>query len=252
MARGRAQPLHFRVRAILTFHSIDDSGSVLSFPAAKLEALLACLERASMPVMDLDALLAPGTRRGVALTFDDGMRSVHANALPVLRDHAVASHLFLATGAVGRDNRWPGQPEWSPSFEMLGWDEIEALHAAGMRFESHTHAHPDLRALDEAAMALECDRADEAIERRLGRRPAYFAYPYGRFDDRARAFARRRYRASVTTVLRELEGGEDPAALPRIDTYYLRPSWMHRRLDSPLPRAWLAFRGVLRRLRGST
>ncbi len=252
MAPTLPQPLHFAVRAILTFHSIDDSGSVLSFPARTLESLLAGLDEASIPVMDLDTLLAPGTRRGVALTFDDGMRTVHANALPILRDHAVPSHLFLATGAVGGDNRWPGQPAWSPAFEMLRWDEIEALQGAGMRFESHTHAHPDLRTLDEAAMAADCDEADRTIERRLGRRPAYFAYPYGRFDDRSRAFARRRYRASVTTVLRELDGTEDAASLPRLDTYYLRPRWVHRRLDGALPRAWLSLRGLLRRVRGST
>lgn len=239
------------MRAILTFHSIDDSGSVLSFPARSLESLLDALDASALPVVDLDTLLSPAAPRGVALTFDDGMRSVHANALPLLRERRIPSHLFLATGAVGKDNRWPGQPGGSPAFEMLRWDEIEALQGAGMRFECHTHSHPDLRGLDEAAMAAECDEAERLLEARLGRRPAYFAYPYGRFDARSRDFARRRYRASVTTVLAPLAGGEDAAALPRLDTYYLRARWLHR-LDSPRTRAWLALRAVLRRVRGST
>ena len=239
------------MRAILTFHSIDDSGSVISFPPASLARLLEGLARADLPVLDLDTLLGPGTRRGVALTFDDGMRSVYTDALPILRDHAAPSHLFLATAAVGRDNRWSAQPSGIPVLEMLGWSELEALQAAGVRVESHTHTHPDLRAVDTATMNDECERADRLIEERLGRRPAHFAYPYGRHDARTRDAARARYAACATVALGELRGGEDPAALPRIDTYYLRSPRMQDRLDAPLPRAYLRLRGLLRRARGT-
>src|SRR5689334_11658401 len=120
------------MRAILTFHSIDDSGSVVSYPPATFARLLDALAEARMPVCDLDTLLAPTTSRGIAITFDDGMKSLYTNALPVLRDHRVASHLFLATGAVGGNNRWAAQPEGIPEFQMLGWDELEALQRAGM------------------------------------------------------------------------------------------------------------------------
>jgi peptidoglycan/xylan/chitin deacetylase (PgdA/CDA1 family) len=239
------------VRAILTFHSIDDSGSVVSFPPSTFASLLAALDRAKLPVCDLDTLLSPATARGVALTFDDGMRSLHEHALPVLREHNVASHLFLATGAVGGSNRWAAQPAGIPEFEMLDWDQLSRLQEGGMRIESHTHSHPDLRSVDAGRIAEECERADRTIEERLGRRPAYFAYPYGRHDARARDLARARYRASVTVALGELRGGEDSAALPRLDTYYLRSPLVYRHLEGALPRAYLALRGVLRRIRGS-
>jgi peptidoglycan/xylan/chitin deacetylase (PgdA/CDA1 family) len=239
------------MRAILTFHSIDDSGSVLSFPPRTFANFLEALHRAGLPVCDLDTLLAPATRRGVALSFDDGMRSVFTHALPVLRDHAVPAHLFLTTGAVGGSNRWPTQPARAPAFDMLNWDEIEKLQLAGVRMESHTHSHPDLRDLDDRGIAAECGEADRIIEERLGRRPQYFAYPYGRLTTRASDYARGCYRASVTTELREITGNEDFAALPRLDTYYLRASWVFRRLDAVLPRAYLALRGALRKLRGS-
>src|SRR6185295_7569616 len=105
------------MRAILTFHSIDDSGSVVSYPPATFARLLEALAEARLPVCDLDTLLSPDTPRGVALTFDDGMRSLHEHALPVLREHRVPSHLFLATGAVGGSNRWATQPAGIPEFE---------------------------------------------------------------------------------------------------------------------------------------
>lgn len=239
------------MRAILTFHSIDDSGSVLSFPSRTLSGLLEALDQARLPVCDLDTLLAPTTQRGVAITFDDGMRSVFTHGLPILRDHAVPSHLFLTTGAVGGNNRWPTQPAKAPDFDMLNWSEIEKLQQAGMRMESHTHSHPDLRELDEPRIAAECGEADRIIEARLGRRPRYFAYPYGYRNPRATNYARAHYQASVTIELREVSGGEDSAALPRLDTYYLRAPWVFKRLDAALPRAYLALRGALRRLRGS-
>ncbi len=239
------------MRAILTFHSIDGLGSVLSFPPRTFAKLLAALDDAGLPVCNLDTLLDPSTRRGVALTFDDGMRSVFTHALPILRDHAVPAHLFLTTGAVGADNRWPTQLAQSPYFDMLTWAEIEKLQEARIKIESHTHSHPDLRALDDQSIATECDMADRIIEKRLGRRPDYFAYPYGRFTARASDYARNRYRASVTTELRELGSHDDRAVLPRLDAYYLRTSWVYRALDRTPSRAYLKLRGVLRKMRGS-
>jgi peptidoglycan/xylan/chitin deacetylase (PgdA/CDA1 family) len=239
------------VRAILTFHSIDASGSVISYAPVTFARLLAAVREAGLPVCDLDTLLAPSTRHGITLTFDDGMRSVYTDALPVLREHRVPSHLFLATAAVGGENRWAAQPERIPTFEMLRWHEVEALHAAGVRIESHTHSHPDLRTVEDAAIADECERADALIEQRLGRRPAYFAYPYGRHDARTREQVRSRYRGSVTVELRVLRGSEDRAALPRVDAYYLRSSWTFANFELAPVRAYLAARGLLRRLRGT-
>src|SRR5258707_8203499 len=98
------------VRAILTFHSIDDTGSVLSYSLKTLDRLLLALQRSGIPLLDLDTLLRPQTKTGVALTFDDGMRSVFTEALPILGNHSAPAHLFLTTGGVGMTNRWPSQP----------------------------------------------------------------------------------------------------------------------------------------------
>src|SRR5437763_8996597 len=73
------------MRAILTFHSIDDSGSVLSYSPNTFDKLLLALQRSAIPLLDLGTLLRPETKTGVALTFDDGMRSIFTEALPILR-----------------------------------------------------------------------------------------------------------------------------------------------------------------------
>jgi hypothetical protein len=110
----------------VTFHSIDTYGSVLSYPPALFSAFVEALVASDLPVCDLDTLLRVETQRGVVLAFDDGMHSVFDNALPVIRAHAIPAHLFLTTGAVAGDNRWPGQPLHAPRLKMLDWSQIEA------------------------------------------------------------------------------------------------------------------------------
>jgi len=239
------------MRAIFTFHSIDDRGSVISYHPRHFALLLETLAEKRIPVLDLDTLLSPDNRHGVALTFDDGMRSVHRAALPVLRDHGAPAHLFLATGAVDSDTPWPPDAVDGHTFEMLNWDEIGALHAAGVAIECHTRTHPDMRTLSETRMQEECEQADELIGRRLGRRPDYFAYPFGYHDRKVRDFARRRYRGSVTTELRALGAQMDPAAIPRLDVYYLQSEPLIRGIDSLALQAWLAARNLLRNIKGS-
>lgn len=239
------------MRAIITFHSIDSEDSVLSYPPALFARLLTALDRCDLPVCSLNTLLDKATTRGVALTFDDGMKSVARNALPVLRDHAAPAHLFLTTAAVGQDNRWPTQPDDAPCYEMLDWDEIEQLHTAGTLIESHTHTHPDLCQLSAEEIENECEAADNIIEQRLGRKPRYFAYPYGYYDEAAVSTVSRRYSAAVTTRLHCLGAGDDLATLPRLDSYYLRNPWLIDHLDSAMGRLYLQARSLMRTLRGS-
>jgi peptidoglycan/xylan/chitin deacetylase (PgdA/CDA1 family) len=237
------------VRAILTFHSIDQTGSVLSYPPRTFDRLLLAMQRSGIPLLDLDTLLRPQTKTGVSLTFDDGMRSVFTEALPILRSHSAPAHLFLTTGVVGMANRWPSQPVAAPLFEMLRWREIEALQSAGVHIEAHTASHPDLRQLSDDALRAECARADETIASALGVRPRYFAYPYGFNDMRVRSFARERYIGTVTTDMRMLRQKEDPAALPRLDTYYFRKEFLFRNVQSLPTLAYVALWRALRRLR---
>ncbi len=239
------------MRAILTFHSIDASGSVLSFNEQLFDALLANLKKKAIPVYELDSLLSNDVKTGVAITFDDGMKSVYQNALPILKKHEAPAHLFLPTGIIDGDHQITKDLTTPLPYEILDWKEVEALHSAGVRIESHTHTHPDIRLLTVEQIAEECGKADEIIHSRLGRRPRYFAYPFGYHNRRARDIVRARYSGSVTTELRKLGADEDKAALPRLDAYYLRSGVRIRLIDSPLMHAYLSLRNSLRTLKGS-
>jgi peptidoglycan/xylan/chitin deacetylase (PgdA/CDA1 family) len=236
-------------RAVLTFHSIDDSGSKLSFPVKAFRALVQHLLRTGTPIVTFDELRT--LRRGVTLTFDDAIESVARHVLPVLRDLDARSHVFVATDRVGRDNQWESQPPGYASMNLMDWDGIAACAEAGMTIESHTATHPDLRFRSRAQIEDECSTADEAIESRLGRRPRMLAYPYGRFNDVAREVAQERYAAAFTTRLAYVDDASDMHAVPRIGSHYLVAAWPMRDPLGPAGRVYLAARRMLRAVRGA-
>lgn len=235
------------MKAVLTFHSVDDSGSVLSFPTHAFSSLIERLAAAGTPVVEFGELLQRD--EGVTLTFDDGMRSVHEQVLPVLREHGLPAHLFLATGYVGKDIGWPLRGGSAPRFDMLSWSEIDDCVAGGIHIECHTRSHPDLRKLPATAIVDECRGADDEIERRTGRRPTLFAFPFGLFDDAVRAALAGRYLACFTTRLGYVPRAVDLSQVPRLDTYYLQSSRWYGALFSALTRGYVGVRAGIRAAR---
>jgi peptidoglycan/xylan/chitin deacetylase (PgdA/CDA1 family) len=238
------------MRAVLTFHSIDDLPGPLSYSPADLEGLLDALAEVRIPVLTLDALLGDQTTHGVALTFDDGIATVFSAAMPIMAKRQVPAHVFVITRQVGRDDRWPGQPANAAPFRLMDWNQLEMLQASGFRIEAHTASHPDLRTCSGDEIEAEMEEADAAIEDRLGRRPRYFAYPYGYHDSRVRAIAAKRYAGCFTTKLDYVGASTELDALPRLDAHYLRSPTFVRALPGKRAQAYIAVRRAVRRLRG--
>jgi len=238
------------MRAVITFHSIDKLPGPLSYSPAGLEGMIDALLETKIQILPLDELLDNPQADGVSLTFDDGISTVFCTAMPILRDHNVPAHVFVITKWVGGDNRWPGQPADATPFRLMDWDQLAAIQAAGFRIEAHTASHPDLRALSDAEIDVEMEEADALIEKRLGRRPRFFAYPYGYHDARVRSIAGKRYDGSFTTRLDYLSADDEPAALPRLDSHYLRSPRLVSSLPGRPTHAYIGLRRMLRRLRG--
>ena len=242
------------MRAVITFHGVDASGSVLSLTPETLRGLIAGVRAAGHAIVPLRELLASPTPDRVALTFDDGLASVAENALPMLSAEGVVATLFLTTAHVGGHNDWAGQPSWAPKLPMMRWAQAEAVAAAGWEIQSHTMRHLDLRALSDDALLAELRGARDEIERRIGRRPDQLAFPYGYYDARVLAVAQRDHAACFTTELAALAGRSASVlarGIPRLDAYYLQPAWLQRHFGGAMFRGYLSARALARRLRAA-
>ena len=154
-----------------------------------------------------DAVLGRAKGRRVAITFDDGYRSVLTRAKPILDELGWPATVFVPTEFPGRGEpmRWEGISEWlGTQYEdellPLAWDELRGLRDAGWEIGSHTRSHPHLTTLGDEELHDELLEARLACEREMGSCTS-IAYPYGDVDRR------------VVEAAREA-GYESGAALP--------------------------------------
>ena len=234
--------------AILTYHSLDDSGSVISVSPRVFAAQMHSLAQSSLRVVALDevpSLLRRG-ESAVALTFDDGFRNFRDHAAPVLARHGFPATVFLVAGHIGGDNGWATQPASVTRQPLLDWDEIKALRAAGICFGAHTVSHPVLTALPPVAAEAEMRDSKRAIEHALGEPVDTFAYPYGARDARTRALAQPHFRIACSVQLGYATTSSDPIDLERLDMYYWRA---HTDLSGLFAARTRALVGVRARLR---
>ncbi len=239
------------MRAILTYHSIDDSGSPISVSPAVFRAQVRWLAESPIQVLSLEDLVGASPEDdAVALTFDDGFVNFGTVAAPVLQEHRLPATLFVVANYVGKDNQW----NWKkgpgiPVLPLLDWAALGRCAEAGVDIGGHTLNHPNLCGLPAERMREELADAAATISRETGRPPRSVAYPYGAHTPEVARMAQDTYRLGVTTELRALDPADDPLRLPRLDMYYFRAhgrleSWGTRRFDR---RLWI--RRQARRLR---
>jgi peptidoglycan/xylan/chitin deacetylase (PgdA/CDA1 family) len=236
------------VRAILTYHSIDPSGSAVSVDPEAFAGQLAWLAREDVQVVTLDTLLAlPHDTRAVAITFDDALANIATEAAPWLAERGWPATVFVPTRHVGRDNQWQAQGQHTvPVLPLLDWEGLGRLTEAGWTVGAHTRHHARLPACADAALADELEGAVADITTHLGSVPRWLAYPFGDMDRRVRDAAAQWFTGACTTVLRPLGGGDDPLALPRLDAYYLTPRVCGLPWGGETLRRYLAVRRLLR------
>jgi peptidoglycan/xylan/chitin deacetylase (PgdA/CDA1 family) len=212
------------MRAILTYHSVDETGSVISIGERSFRRHVAWLAASHVRVVSLEEIMTvPPDDDAVAITFDDGLASFGRVAAPLLLTHGLPVTLFVVTDAVGSSNVWRGrQDPGIPVQPLLDWEQLGALHEAGVRLGAHTCTHPKLPTLGGDALEREIVASQQRLSRELGVDANTFAYPYGAVSAAARDVVARTFQFGCTTRLAALASEEDPAMLPRLDSYYLR------------------------------
>jgi peptidoglycan/xylan/chitin deacetylase (PgdA/CDA1 family) len=232
---------------ILTYHSLDTSGSVISTAPQRFVEQMRCLAQLGVRGISLrEALTAREAtgrwpQRSIGLTFDDGYANLYEHALPELSRHGFTATVFLITDHVGGQNDWAPLPPGLSRLPMLSWAQVRELAALGIETGAHTRTHPDLGKLSEDEVTRELTGAQTEIAERVGQAAESFAYPFGSTSAVALRVAARQFRTACTTVLRRASN-EPLYQLPRIDMYYIRkPRDLSRLLQGKLDR-YLALR----------
>lgn len=108
----------------------------------------------------------------VLITLDDGYRDNYENAFPILQEYGHVATFFIVSEFIDSGNE-----------NYLTWDMVEEMSAAGMRFESHSRSHPDLRGQPRDYLIWQILGSQETIAYHIGYTPRYFSYPAGWYDD---------------------------------------------------------------------
>jgi peptidoglycan/xylan/chitin deacetylase (PgdA/CDA1 family) len=140
--------------------------------------------------------------KAVAITFDDGERSLLDYGLPLLEKYDMKATLFVVTGHVGK--RWN-------DLDMLSWAELAQLRSSGrVDIESHSHdMHYKIKTEDsgmepvhrywapeqpaddsEERVLADLEASREALRRNLRIESRALAWPYGWANARLDRIAR--------------------------------------------------------------
>ena len=145
-------------------------------------------------------------RKRILITFDDGYRDVYTKASPVLVHFGMRATAYVITGRIsGSDS------------SFLTWRQLRLLEERGVEIGSHTVSHYPLTTLSSERAYTQLLSSRQVLQRRLGHRVPWLAYPLGDYDSRIVSLARRAgYRLAVTTEYGTTQSARRPLALRRL------------------------------------
>lgn len=155
------------------------------------------------------------TGKVVGITFDDGFRNVHANALPVLQGLDFTATNYFVSRQIGGFNEWDaaiGVPYSAcmDKTQMLEWA------ALGHEVGAHTLDHVHLTAVPTATARHQIADVRRELEDMLGNVVDAFCYPYGDVSGDVRNMvAEAGYTSATTTCRGRVRPQDDVLLLPR-------------------------------------
>lgn len=215
---------------VLTFHSIDQSRSIISFSPELFKKIISTLKSNHYKALSLGDVVAwlKGEKdipeRSVVITFDDGLENVYHEAFHILEEAGFTATLFLTTGYAGKTNSWPTQISGIPEMKMLNWSQIKEMAKSVFDIEAHTQTHPFLSRISKEDVYDEIVGSKVEIENRVGKKVNFFAYPYGDYNFTIYEFVGSNFEGSCSTNLGYVTLKSLPFLLERHDMYYFSGS----------------------------
>ena len=160
-----------------------------------------------VPAAELAALPdPPGDDLRLAITFDDGFRSILTTVEPLLRGLDIPWTAFVVSGfADGRKGH----------DDFLDWREIEGLAERGVTIASHSVTHPNFRLLSGDQVVAELEESRAALLKNLGIDTREFAIPFGQSGNWTRTAQAAAEAAGYSTVYAQSVERRPDGTVPR-------------------------------------
>lgn len=121
----------------------------------------------------------PIPQKSAVITIDDGYKSIYSKAWPVLKSFGFPFTVFLYAEGIEKGYS-----------NYLSWEQILEMQGAGVDFQDHSYSHYRLADWPKGMAAQEYRRwiredlghGFKILGERLGRKPRYFAIPYGEYN----------------------------------------------------------------------
>lgn len=122
----------------------------------------------------------PPAPRSIAITADDGHRSVYTDVFPIIKKYRIPMTLFLYPSALS-----------NASYAMT-WDQLREMKDTGLfDFQSHSYWHPNFKkdrerltpAEYQKFVEMQFKKSKEILEKELNVRVDMLAWPFGIHDD---------------------------------------------------------------------
>ena len=157
--------------------------------------------------------LPPGA---VWMSFDDGCCELLKNVLPIARRYNIPVTLFIPSGIVEGNGRFPWARETSGR-HAITVEELQMIaEYSEVTIGSHTVSHAALLCCSDEELDHELRESRRMLEAWTGRKVHCLSYPYGFFDERATQAARTAgYVLAVTTENASVTPHSDPYLVPR-------------------------------------
>ena len=165
---------------ILLYHAVGEPVEIewppsLILPASLFEAHLQYLTKEDYKVVSVEELVSLLQNGGnldkvIAMSFDDGYRNNHTDALPLLKKYNAKASFYVVHRDIGKTI-------------YMDNDRLLDLLANGMEIGSHTINHAPLALIDPKYLPWEVGSAKKFIEKNLdGYNLKGIAYPNGGYN----------------------------------------------------------------------
>lgn len=211
------KPEGYQVVPVLVYHGFSEKKSGKTMVSRyNFDAQMNYLKKNGYHIISLDQLLnfidykEQIPEKSVAITLDDGWRSIYNIAFPILKKYGFPATFFIYTDFIGGG-------------KAMSWKDIKEITENGFDVQCQTKTHRNLTALKKNEsfrtyfkdLEIEMRYPQKLIKKKLNQECKYLAYPYGKTNDLVIAVLKKEgYRAAFT-----LDWGSNPFF---VDKYRIR------------------------------